>query len=50
MEYVMEWNLIYRDEKEMLDLVPEGVKAREPKVGADATGVNLFLEIELDHG
>lgn len=50
MEYVMEWNLIYRDEKEMLDLVPEGIKARETKVGADATGVNLFLEIELDHG
>ena len=50
MEYVMEWNLIYRDEKDMLDLVPEGVKARETKVGADATGVNLFLEIELDHG
>jgi extracellular factor (EF) 3-hydroxypalmitic acid methyl ester biosynthesis protein len=50
MEYVMEWNLIHRDEKEMLDLVPEGVKARETTVGADATGVNLFLEIELDHG
>jgi extracellular factor (EF) 3-hydroxypalmitic acid methyl ester biosynthesis protein len=50
MEYVMEWNLIYRDEKEMLDLVPEGIKARETKVGADPTGVNLFLEIELDHG
>jgi extracellular factor (EF) 3-hydroxypalmitic acid methyl ester biosynthesis protein len=50
MEYVMEWNLIHRDEKEMLELAPEGIKTREIKVGADATGVNLFLEIELDHG
>ena len=50
MEYVMEWNLIYRDEKEMLDLVPEGLQPKDVRVGADATGVNLFLEIELAHG
>jgi len=50
MEYVMEWNLIYRDEKDMMDLVPEGLKPKDARVGADATGVNLFLEIELDHG
>lgn len=50
MEYVMEWNLIYRDENDMMDLVPEGVKTRQTRVGADATGVNLFLEIEPAHG
>jgi len=50
MEYVMEWNLIYRDEKDMMDLVPEALKPKNVKVGADATGVNLFLEIELADG
>lgn len=50
MEYVMEWNLIYRDENEMVDLVPEGLNPKDTKVGADATGVNLFLEIELADG
>jgi len=50
MEYVMEWNLIYRDENEMMDLVPEGLKVKDTTVGADATGVNLMLEIELAHG
>jgi extracellular factor (EF) 3-hydroxypalmitic acid methyl ester biosynthesis protein len=50
MEYVMEWNLIYRDEKEMMDLVPEGIKLMNTTVGADSTGVNLFLEIELANG
>lgn len=50
MEYVMEWNLIYRDEKDMMDLVPEGLTPKDVKVGADATGVNLFLEIELANG
>jgi extracellular factor (EF) 3-hydroxypalmitic acid methyl ester biosynthesis protein len=50
MEYVMEWNLIYRDENEMMDLVPEGLNPKDTKVGADATGVNLFLEIELADG
>jgi extracellular factor (EF) 3-hydroxypalmitic acid methyl ester biosynthesis protein len=50
MEYVMEWNLIYRDEKEMMDLVPEDLKLKNTTVGADSTGVNLFLEIELANG
>jgi extracellular factor (EF) 3-hydroxypalmitic acid methyl ester biosynthesis protein len=50
MEYVMEWNLIYRDEKDMMDLVPENLKPKNVRVGADATGVNLFLEIELADG
>jgi extracellular factor (EF) 3-hydroxypalmitic acid methyl ester biosynthesis protein len=50
MEYVMEWNLIYRDENDMMDLVPEGLKVKNATVGAEATGVNLLLEIELAHG
>ncbi len=50
MEYVMEWNLIYRDENDMNDLVPEGLNLKGTTVRADATGVNLFLEIELANG
>ncbi len=47
MEYVMEWNLIYRDENEMRDLVPENKPVTAATVNADETGVNLFLEIEI---
>jgi extracellular factor (EF) 3-hydroxypalmitic acid methyl ester biosynthesis protein len=50
MEYVMEWNLIYRNENDMMDLVPEGLKVKDATVGADPTGVNLLLEIELPNG
>jgi extracellular factor (EF) 3-hydroxypalmitic acid methyl ester biosynthesis protein len=50
MEYVMEWNLIYRDEAEMADLVPAGLNLQGTTIKADATGVNLFLEIELANG
>ncbi len=50
MEYVMEWNLIYRDEADMKDLVPEGLNLKGTTVEADSTGVNLFLEIELANG
>ena len=47
MEYVMEWNLIYRDESEMQDLVPENAPVTSTSLEADQTGVNLFLDIEI---
>lgn len=50
MEYVMEWNLIYRNESEMQDLVPEGLSLKAASIQADATGVNLFLEIQIADG
>lgn len=50
MEYVMEWNLIYRDENDMRDLVPDGLNLKDTRVQEDSTGVNLFLEIELANG
>ena len=50
MEYLMEWNLIYRGKEEMLDLVPAGLPVKRVEVKADTTGVNLFLEIELANG
>jgi extracellular factor (EF) 3-hydroxypalmitic acid methyl ester biosynthesis protein len=50
MEYLMEWNLIYRSKEDMLDLVPAGLPVKRVDVKADTTGVNLFLEIELANG
>lgn len=50
MEYLMEWNLIYRGKEEMLDLVPAGLPVKRVDVKVDTTGVNLFLEIELANG
>lgn len=50
MEYVMEWNLIYRNEDDMKDLVPDGIPLHDTTVRADSTGVNLFLEIEIANG
>ena len=47
MEYLMEWNLIHRSVDEMNDLIPAGLSVKRSDVRADATGVNLFLEIEL---
>ena len=47
MEYLMEWNLIHRSVEEMNDLIPAGLAVKRSDVRADATGVNLFLEIEL---
>ncbi len=43
MEYVLEWHLIYRNEKQMLDLFN---RSEDKKVYTDDTGFNVFLEIE----
>jgi hypothetical protein len=44
MEFVVEWNLNYRNEEEFLALV--ALEQRElAQVRSDPTGVNLFLEI-----
>lgn len=45
MEYIMEWNLIYRDDAGMQDLVPDAVSPRDCVLKKDSTGVNYFLEI-----
>lgn len=42
MEYLFDWYLIYRDEKQMAALVPKGAEA---EVFADKTGVNVFMTI-----
>ena len=45
MEYLLDWHLIYRDEKGMRDIRPEGVENQDVTVRTDVTGVNLFLEV-----
>lgn len=42
MEYLMEWHLIYRNEKGFLNLLPDH---GEQKVYVEDSGTNLFLEI-----
>jgi hypothetical protein len=49
MEYLMEWNLIYRNQAEMYELVPDRFPVKSSTVREDPTGVNLFLEIELEY-
>jgi len=45
MDFLLEWHLIYRDRAAMERLVPACVPPGCARVGADPTGVNLFLEI-----
>jgi extracellular factor (EF) 3-hydroxypalmitic acid methyl ester biosynthesis protein len=45
MEYVLEWNLIYRGEREMNALIPKTTVPHTTDMKKDVTGVNLFLEI-----
>ncbi len=45
MEYVLEWNLVYRSDWEMLDLIPLNGTVLQSDLKRDETGVNLFLEL-----
>jgi extracellular factor (EF) 3-hydroxypalmitic acid methyl ester biosynthesis protein len=45
MDYVLEWHLIYRNEAQFKLLAPDEAKPGEVSVKAEATKVNLFLEI-----
>jgi extracellular factor (EF) 3-hydroxypalmitic acid methyl ester biosynthesis protein len=45
MEYVMEWNLIYRDSARMAALNPDRHSADHALVRSDETGVNVYLEV-----
>ncbi len=49
MELLLEWNLIYRHNIGMLDLIPKSMGVTH-ELTADATGVNLFLEINKSKG
>jgi extracellular factor (EF) 3-hydroxypalmitic acid methyl ester biosynthesis protein len=43
--YILDWHLIYRNAKQMMQLAPADLAAEDSRVRADPTGVNLFLEI-----
>jgi extracellular factor (EF) 3-hydroxypalmitic acid methyl ester biosynthesis protein len=45
MEYLAEWHLVYRDEEQLLKLAPERAPPGAAVVRAEATGVNIFLEV-----
>jgi extracellular factor (EF) 3-hydroxypalmitic acid methyl ester biosynthesis protein len=45
MENLLNWHLIYRNESQMRDICPEAADQSDMCVRADATGVNLFLEV-----
>ncbi len=45
MESVMDWHLVYRDEMQFLALAPESAPPECIQIKADATGVNIFLEV-----
>jgi extracellular factor (EF) 3-hydroxypalmitic acid methyl ester biosynthesis protein len=45
MEFVLEWNLIYRDDTAMMEIAPLNGGQFETELRKDVTGVNLFLEV-----
>jgi extracellular factor (EF) 3-hydroxypalmitic acid methyl ester biosynthesis protein len=47
MEHLLEWYLIYRDDKSFAALVPPEWK---PQVSADSTGVNVYLVVDKPGG
>jgi extracellular factor (EF) 3-hydroxypalmitic acid methyl ester biosynthesis protein len=44
MDYLLEWHLIFRNQGQMMTLLPEHVTAVAPGVLADPLAVNLYLE------
>jgi extracellular factor (EF) 3-hydroxypalmitic acid methyl ester biosynthesis protein len=45
MELVVDWHLVYRDQKQFLTLAPERAAPGACTVKTDVTGVNIFLEV-----
>lgn len=45
LDYLLEWHLIYRDGKQMLEFAPERADKELVAVRADQTSVNIFLEV-----
>lgn len=45
MESVMDWHLVYRDEKNFLGLAPAAAPDGAAVIRAEPTGVNIFLEV-----
>ncbi|MES1180718.1 MAG: class I SAM-dependent methyltransferase, partial [Verrucomicrobiota bacterium] len=45
LEFILDWNLIYRTAQELAALKPDNVPAEMCRVYSDETSVNVFLEI-----
>lgn len=45
LEFILDWNLLYRSAAQMLSLKPESASPELCTVRSDDTGVNLFLQI-----
>jgi extracellular factor (EF) 3-hydroxypalmitic acid methyl ester biosynthesis protein len=45
MDYILDWNLLYRGRRELMELVPKKSKPENVSVFSENTGTNLFLEI-----
>lgn len=45
LDYLLEWHLIYRNGRQMLELIPERASQEMVSVRADETSVNIFLEV-----
>ena len=45
MEFMVDWNLIYRDAQQMAALLPEWVSRDDVRIVAEPSSVNLFAEI-----
>ncbi len=45
MEHLLEWHLIYRDERQLESVLPP--KRENTKLYTDSTGVNVFAEFRI---
>jgi extracellular factor (EF) 3-hydroxypalmitic acid methyl ester biosynthesis protein len=45
MEYVVEWHLVYRDQRILQTLRPDNARAEDAVIKHDMTGVNIFIEV-----
>jgi len=45
MECMVDWYLVYRDAKQMHEIIPEGIPADAVRVFSEASSVNIFAEI-----
>ena len=45
LEFILDWNLLYRNQKQLSDLRPDQALAEDCSIRTDLTSVNVFLEI-----
>lgn len=51
LEFVLDWHLVYRDERKAQAILPERAKPEDTQTIRDSTSVNIFIEIRKpDHG